>query len=94
MRTRCSNLLQVPLSSSFSERIINQQDQFTPEMLLDELLERNINVSLLQLSIIVMLVSAISSRKPSCSHRTRQGVGLTCAAGRHGYRFDQLRQVL
>lgn len=41
-----AQLLQVPFSASWSREIIGDQDKFTPEMLLDELQEQNITVSL------------------------------------------------
>ncbi len=42
--------MQVPFSASWSREIIGDQDKFTPEMLLDELQEQNITVSLRQIS--------------------------------------------
>ncbi len=41
-----AQLLQVPFSASWSREIISDQDKFTPEMLLDELQEQDITVSL------------------------------------------------
>ncbi len=45
-----AQLLQVPFSASWSREIIGDQDKFTPEMLLDELQEQNITVSLQHIS--------------------------------------------
>ena len=45
-----AQMMQVPFSASWSREIIGDQDKFTPEMLLDELQEQNITVSLQQIS--------------------------------------------
>jgi len=44
-----AQMMQVPFSASWSREIIGDQDKFTPEMLLDELQEQNITVSLKQI---------------------------------------------
>ncbi len=46
-----AQMMQVPFSASWSREIIGDQDKFTPEMLLDELQEQNITVSLQQISL-------------------------------------------
>ena len=91
MLTQKAAVLQTPLSSTWSEAIISQQDRFTPEMLLAELQELNITVSMQLAATPACCLGYTEFR--AMEVQSNNSISAS-AAGRYGDRLDKLQQVL